>query len=89
MASTVEAAVTTAFATAKGTGPDSTTRAPDDASPTPPPKTAKRTKAADAECGVRAPAAARAPSSSAAEGEGRFAVTVSMPEHCPPALTGR
>lgn len=43
--STVEAAVTTAFATAKGIGPDSRTSTQEDASPTPPPHRVNRAKA--------------------------------------------
>ncbi|MFB7289093.1 hypothetical protein [Actinacidiphila glaucinigra] len=85
MASTVEATVTTAFADANGTGPDSTNSTAEEASPTPPPHTAKRTNAAGAErtesevWGRRAGAGGADPS----------AVTVSMPAHCPPPLTGR
>lgn len=85
VASTVEATVTTAFATAKGTGPDSATSAPDDASPTPPPHTTKRTNAAEAgfaERGRAVPAGAL-----------RSAMTVSMPRRLPTpadtALTAR
>jgi hypothetical protein len=87
VASTVEATVTTAFATAKGTGPDSAISTPDDASPTPPPHTTKRTNAAEAEAefaerGRAVPA-----------GAVRSAMTVSMPRRLPApadrALTAR
>ncbi|MFJ4987121.1 hypothetical protein ACIP9H_25355 [Streptomyces sp. NPDC088732] len=50
VASTVETTVTTAFATANGTGPDSATSTHEDASPTPPPHSVKRAKASSAPC---------------------------------------
>ncbi|WP_329189422.1 hypothetical protein [Actinacidiphila glaucinigra] len=90
MASAVEATVTPAFARANGTGPESTGRTAEDASPTPPPHRAKRTNAAGAERAESAVRGRRAGAGGADLSAVTVSmVTVSMPAHCPPPLTGR